>query len=122
MTINGKIFDIIMNHEKKMVELVMRKRKGDAYYPICFIGFSNIYDIVKKIGIEKTDKVHIIFTLRSKKYQNKNGSSRYYTSAVIDDVEIIEKNKNRQIEVVFVDTNTGEIIEDANNINHNTNH
>ncbi len=63
------------------------------------------------MGAEKTDKIRIGYTLSSKKYTNKDGVSRYSTSAIIDRVEMLEKNIVKQTEVVFVDHETGEIIE-----------
>lgn len=116
MTIDAKIFQVNFP-TPKVVELVIRKKKGDRYHPVCFVGFGGIIDEIKELGLEKTDKVRIGYTLFSKKYTNQNGVSRYSTSAIIDRVEILEKNQNRQIEVVFVDSETGEIL-DTNNVNH----
>ncbi len=116
MTIEAKIFDL--NIKDKIVEVVVRKKKGDRIFPICFIGFSKTIQSVKDLGIEKTDKVKLGYTLSSKKYTDKNGVERYSTSAIIDWIELIEKNASSQTEVIFVEKDTGEIFEDAN-INHN---
>lgn len=110
MTIDAKIFAISFP-TPTIVELVIRKKKGDLYFPICFIGFGRIIDDIKELGIDKTDKVRIAYTLKSKKYTSNNGVTRYSTSAIIDNVELLEKNINKQIEVVFVDSETGEILE-----------
>ena len=113
MTIDAKVFDINYSNPK-VVELVIRKKKGDRYYPICFIGFSQTIDTLKQLGIEKLDKVRIGYTLSSKKYTNKDGVSRYSTSAIIDRVDLLEKKASAQTQVVFVNTDTGEILDNGN--------
>jgi hypothetical protein len=110
MTIDAKIFDINYSNPK-VVELVIRKKKAERFYSICFIGFTQTIEALKTMGAEKTDKIRIGYTLSSKKYTNKDGVSRYSTSAIIDRVEMLEKNIIKQTEVVFVDHETGEIIE-----------
>ena len=109
MTIDAKIFDINYSNPK-VVELVIRKKKAERFYSICFIGFTQTIEALKTMGAEKTDKIRIGYTLSSKKYINKDGVSRYSTSAIIDRVEMLEKNIVKQTEVVFVDHETGEII------------
>ena len=110
MTIDAKIFNINYSNPK-VVELVIRKKKAERFYSICFIGFTQTIEALKTMGAEKTDKIRIGYTLSSKKYTNKDGVSRYSTSAIIDRVEMLEKNIVKQTEVVFVDHETGEIIE-----------
>ena len=110
MTIDAKIFDINYSNPK-VVELVIRKKKAERFYSIRFIGFTQTIEALKTMGAEKTDKIRIGYTLSSKKYTNKDGVSRYSTSAIIDRVEMLEKNIVKQTEVVFVDHETGEIIE-----------
>lgn len=119
MTIDAKVFDINYSNPK-VVELVIRKKKGDRYFPICFVGFSQTIETLKQLGIQKLDKVRIGYTLSSKKYTNKDGVSRYSTSAIIDRVDLLEKNASTQTEVVFVNADTGEIL-DNGNINSNLN-
>ena len=109
MTIDAKIFDISYSNPK-VVELVIRKKKAERFYSICFIGFYQTIEALKTMGAEKTDKIRIGYTLSSKKYTNKDGVSRYSTSAIIDSVDMLEKNIVKQTEVVFVDQETGEII------------
>jgi hypothetical protein len=118
MTIEAKIFDL--NIKDKIVEVVVRKKKGDRIFPICFIGFSKTIQSVKDLGIEKTDKIKLGYTLSSKKYTDKNGVERYSTSAIIDWIELIEKNASTQTEVIFVEKETGEILEDADITNNST--
>ena len=113
--VQAKIYDLRIND--KFVDVVVKKKKGDNFFPICFVGFSKTIESIKEQGIEKTDKVKIGFTLKSKKYTDRNGKERYSTSAIIDWIELIEKNAQQQTEVVFVNADTGEIIEDANNSN-----
>ncbi len=113
MTIDAKVFDINFSNPK-VVELVIRKKKGDRFYPICFIGFSQTIETLKNLGVEKLDKIRIGYTLSSKKYVNKDGVSRYSTSAIIDRVDLLEKSGSTQTEVVFVNAETGEIIENDN--------
>jgi hypothetical protein len=110
MTIDAKVFSLNFP-TPAVVELVIRKKKGDMYYPICFVGFGRIIEDIKELGIDKTDKVRIAYTLKSKKFTSNNGVSRYSTSAIIDNVELLQKNANKQIEVVFVDSETGEILD-----------
>ena len=81
---------------------------------IGFIGFSQTIQALQTMGAEKTDKVRIGYTLSSKQYTNKDGIKRYSTSAIIDRVEMLEKNVVKQTEVVFVNSETGEIIESDN--------
>ena len=111
MTIEAKIFDITI-HEK-IAEVVERKKKKDKIFPICFIGFSKTIETIKQLGIQKTDKIKLGYTLQSKKYTDRNGVERYGTSAVIDWIELLEKNASTQTEVIFVEKETGEIIEDV---------
>ena len=113
MTIDAKIFDLNYTNPK-VVELVVRKKKAERFYSICFIGFSQIIESLKVMGAEKTDKVRIGYTLSSKKFTNKDGISRYSTSAIMDRVEMLDKNIVKQTEVIFVDSATGEIIEHNN--------
>lgn len=113
MTIDAKVFDINYSNPK-VVELIIRKKKGDRYFPICFIGFSQIIQELKQLGVEKLDKVRIGYTLVSKKYTNKDGVTRYSTSAIMDRVDLLEKGALKQTEVIFVDSQTGEILENNN--------
>ena len=63
------------------------------------------------MGAEKTDKIRIGYTLSSKQYTSKDGVKRYSTSAIIDRVEMLEKNVVKQTELVYINQETGEIIE-----------
>lgn len=109
MTIDAKVFQI--NIHQKFIEIVIRKKKSDKYLVIAFVGFNNIKEIVSSLGIEKTDKIRIHYTLVSKQFVNKDGVKRYNTSAIIDDIDLLEKNAQKQTQIVFVDKETGEIIE-----------
>lgn len=114
MTIQGKIF--ALNYiSPKFAELVIRKKKGDRFYFISFIAFSNMVNQIKNFGIEKRDKVSIVYNLSSKKYTTKNGIDRWSTSAIIDGIELIEKDIVKQTEFIFVDSETGEIIDNVDN-------
>tara|TARA_R100000406_G_scaffold65480_1_gene46139 strand:- start:22 stop:390 length:369 start_codon:yes stop_codon:yes gene_type:complete len=117
--VQAKIYDLQIN--EKFVDVVVKKKKGDNFFPICFVGFSNTIEQIKEQGIEKTDKVKIGFTLKSKKYTDRNGVERYSTSAIIDYIELLEKNASTQTEVIFVNADTGEVIEDANISNNYSN-
>jgi len=110
MVVEGKIFELNSSNPK-IIEVVIRKKKAERYFPICFIGFSQTMEAIKTLGIEKTDKVRINFTLSSKKWEDKNGVSRYSTSAIIDAIDLIQKNAQGQTEVVFIDSATGEIMD-----------
>tara|TARA_R110000782_G_scaffold14635_1_gene43498 strand:+ start:4788 stop:5123 length:336 start_codon:yes stop_codon:yes gene_type:complete len=109
MTIDAKIFDLNYSNPK-VVELVIRKKKAERFYSICFIGFSQIIEALQTMGAEKTDKIRIGYTLSSKQYTNKDGVKRYSTSAIIDRVEMLEKNVVKQTELVYINQETGEII------------
>ena len=110
MTIDAKIFDLNYSNPK-VVELVIRKKKAERFYSICFIGFSQIIEALQTMGAEKTDKIRLGYTLSSKQYTNKDGVKRYSTSAIIDRVEMLEKNVVKQTELVYINQETGEIIE-----------
>ena len=115
MTIDAKVFDI--NYENpKVVELVIRKKKAERFYSICFIGFSQTIEALKTMGAEKTDKIRIGYTLSSKQYTNKDGVKRYSTSAIIDRVEMLEKNVVKQTELVYINEDTGEILENQKSV------
>ena len=65
MTIDAKIFDINYSNPK-VVELVIRKKKAERFYSICFIGFTQTIEALKTMGAEKTDKIRIGYTLSRK--------------------------------------------------------
>lgn len=113
MTIDAKVFQV-NNTNPKLVELVIRKKKGDRFFPICFIGFQKIKNLLEQLSIEITDKIRIYYTLQSKQYIGKDGNKRYTTSAIIDNIELLEKNVKKQTEIVFVDKVTGEILSKNN--------
>jgi|TARA_B100001094_G_C18059551_1_gene734331 hypothetical protein len=115
--VQARLTDVII--DEKFVNLIITRKSKDKFFPLCFVGFSQSIDSIRSQGIEKTDKVKINFTARSKKYEDRNGKERYSTSLIIDNIELIEKNASTQTEVIFIDKNTGEII-DADNNNNNS--
>tara|TARA_B100001769_G_C22057867_1_gene568798 strand:- start:140 stop:520 length:381 start_codon:yes stop_codon:yes gene_type:complete len=115
--VQARLTDVII--DEKFVNVIITRKSKDKFFPLCFVGFSQSIDSIRSQGIEKTDKVKINFTARSKKYEDRNGKERYSTSLIIDNIELIEKNASTQTEVIFIDKNTGEII-DADNNNNNS--
>ena len=115
--VQARLTDVII--DEKFVNLIITRKSKDKFFPLWFVGFSQSIDSIRSQGIEKTDKVKINFTARSKKYEDRNGKERYSTSLIIDNIELIEKNASTQTEVIFIDKNTGEII-DADNNNNNS--
>ena len=115
--VQARLTDVII--DEKFVNLIITRKSKDKFFPLCFVGFSQSIDSIRSQGIEKTDKVKINFTARSKKYEDRNGKERYSTSLIIDNIELIEKHASTQTEVIFIDKNTGEII-DADNNNNNS--
>jgi RNase P/RNase MRP subunit p29 len=86
MTIEGKVFEILQSSEK-MWEVVLRKKHKEKIVPISFLAFSFTINDVKRLNIKPKDRVKIQFHLRSKMYGN-----RYYTSAVIDKIDILQRD------------------------------
>lgn len=113
--VQARLTDVII--DDKFVNVIITRKSKDKFFPLCFVGFSQSIDSIRNQGIEKTDKVKINFTARSKKYEDRNGKERYSTSLIIDNIELIEKNASTQTEVIFIDKNTGEIIDADHNNN-----
>ena len=113
--VQARLTDVII--DEKFVNVIITRKSKDKFFPLCFVGFSQSIDSIRNQGIEKTDKVKINFTARSKKYEDRNGKERYSTSLIIDNIELIEKNASTQTEVIFIDKNTGEIIDADDNNN-----
>jgi RNase P/RNase MRP subunit p29 len=86
MTIEGKVFEILQSSEK-MWEVVLRKKHKEKIVPISFLAFVFTINDVKRLNIKPKDRVKIQFHLRSKMYGN-----RYYTSAVIDKIDILQRD------------------------------
>jgi hypothetical protein len=100
MVIKGKVLDII-NVSDKVTQVVIMVKKEQIYYPICFSAYDNVKVIINQINLQKKDIVKIYYYVRSKKYENK-----YYTTAVLEKIIIIEKSSPQLI----IDMFTGEIM------------
>jgi hypothetical protein len=100
MVAKGKVIDIIEVSEK-VTQVIVQSKKGENYFPICFTAYQDVLILIKQIRLEKRDVVKITYFIKSKKYENK-----YYTSAVIEKLNIIAKRP----EQLMVDMETGEIM------------
>ena len=116
--IEAKITEIRIN--EKFVDIIITRKSNNRFFPLCFVGFSETIESIKNQGIEKTDKVKINFTARSKKRISKENKEWYSTSLIIDNIELLEKKSSIQTELVYVDSNTGEIVENVDS-NYNSN-
>jgi hypothetical protein len=100
MVAKGTIIDIIEVSDK-VTQVIIQSKKGDSYFPICFIAYRDILVLIKQIRLEKRDVIKVTYFLKSKKYENK-----YYTSAIIEKISIVSKKP----EQLMVDMETGEIM------------
>ena len=100
MVCRGSVLDLIAMTDKVM-QVVIRIKKNDAYFPIAFTAFLDIKILIQQIKIEKGDTVKIDYYIKSKKWQDK-----YFTSAVVEKIKIIAKKSPQLI----IDMETGEIL------------
>jgi hypothetical protein len=101
MVCKGVILDIIPATDT-VVQVVIRVKKNDSYFPLAFTGYKEVKVLMQQVRMEKGDTVKIEYYLKSKKWQDK-----YFTSAIIEKIYIIEKKPSQQL---IVDLSTGEII------------
>jgi len=101
MVCKGVILDLIPVTDTVM-QVVIRVKKSDSYFPIAFTAYLDIKVLIQQIKIEKGDSVKIDYYIKSKKWQEK-----YFTSAIIEKIQIIAKKPSQQL---IVDLSTGEII------------
>jgi hypothetical protein len=101
MICKGSILDLVSVTDKVM-QVVIRVKKNNSYFPIAFTAYLDIKVLIQQIRIEKGDTVKIDYYVKSKKWQDK-----YLTSAVIEKIKIIAKKPSQQL---IVDLSTGEII------------
>jgi hypothetical protein len=100
MVCKGVILDLIPVTDTVM-QVVIRVKKSDSYFPVAFTAYLEIKVLIQQIKIEKGDSVKIDYYIKSKKWQEK-----YFTSAIIEKIQIIAK-KSQQL---IIDMETGEII------------
>jgi hypothetical protein len=101
MVCKGAILDIIPVTDS-VIQVVIRVKKNDSYFPVAFTAYQDIRVLIQQVKIEKGDAVKIQYYIKSKKWQDK-----YFTSAVIEKINIIAKKSPQLI----IDMETGEIIE-----------
>jgi predicted GIY-YIG superfamily endonuclease len=101
MVCKGVILDIIPATDS-VVQVVIRVKKNDSYFPIAFTAYKEIKILIQQVNMEKGDAVKIEYYIKSKKWQDK-----YFTSAIIEKIHIIAKKPSQQL---LVDLSTGEII------------
>jgi hypothetical protein len=101
MVCKGTILDLIPVADE-VVQVVIRVKKNDSYFPIAFTAYREIKILMQQVGMEKGDSVKIDYYIKSKKWQEK-----YFTSAIIEKIKIIAKKPSQQL---LVDLSTGEII------------
>ena len=101
MVCKGSILDLVPVTDTVM-QVVIRVKKNDSYFPVAFTAYLEIKILIQQINIEKGDTVKIDYYIKSKKWQDK-----YFTSAIIDKIQVISKKSPQQL---IVDLSTGEII------------
>jgi hypothetical protein len=101
MVCKGVILDIIPVADT-VVQVVIRFKKDDSYFPIAFTAYKEIKILIQQVRMEKGDTVKIQYYLKSKKWQDK-----YFTSAIIEKIQITAKKPSQHL---LVDLATGEII------------
>lgn len=101
MVCKGVILDLIQLTDK-VIQVVIRVKKKDSYFPVAFTGFKEIKILIQQVKFEKGDAIKIEYDIRSKKWQDK-----YFTSAIIEKIQLIAKKPSQQL---IVDLSTGEII------------
>jgi len=100
MVVKGRITDVI-NVSDKVTQVVLKVKKGEIYFPVCFTAYHDVLVLIKQINLEKRDVVKIDYYLKSKKFGDK-----YYTSAIIEKIVITAKKPPQ----LMVDMETGEIL------------
>jgi hypothetical protein len=99
MVCKGVILDIIPATDT-VVQVVIRVKKNDSYFPIAFTAYREIKVLIQQVNMEKGDAVKIEYYIKSKKWQDK-----YFTSAIIEKIQIIAKKSPQ----MTIDMETGEI-------------
>ena len=102
MVCKGVILDIIPITDM-VVQVVIRIKKNDSYFPIAFTAFREMKILIQQVKMEKGDSVKINYDIKSKKWKDK-----YFTSAIIEKIQIIAKKPSQQL---LVDLSTGEVLE-----------
>lgn len=99
MICKGVILDLIPVTDV-VVQIVIRVKKNDSYFPIAFTAYKDIKVLIQQIKVEKGDTVKIQYYIKSKKWQDK-----YFTSAIAEKIQIIAKKSPQMI----IDMETGEL-------------
>ena len=99
MVCKGVILDIIPATDT-VVQVVIRVKKNDSYFPIAFTAYREIKVLIQQVNMEKGDAVKIEYYIKSKKWQDK-----YFTSAIIEKIKVIAKKSPQ----MTIDMETGEI-------------
>ena len=99
MVCKGVILDIIPATDS-VVQVVIRVKKNDSYFPIAFTAYKEIKILIQQVNMEKGDAVKIEYYIKSKKWQDK-----YYTIAIIEKIKVIAKKSPQ----MTIDMETGEI-------------
>lgn len=99
MVCKGVILDIVPVTDT-VVQVVIRVKKNDSYFPIAFTAYKDIKVLIQQVKMEKGDAVKIDYYIKSKKWQDK-----YFTSAIIEKIRVIAKKSPQ----MTIDMETGEI-------------
>ena len=99
MVCKGVILDIIPATDS-VVQVVIRVKKNDSYFPIAFTAYKEIKILIQQVNMEKGDAVKIEYYIKSKKWQDK-----YFTSAIIEKIKVIAKKSPQ----MTIDMETGGI-------------
>jgi hypothetical protein len=100
MICKGRILDLIPVSES-VLQVVLQVKKNESFFPVAFIAYKEIKVLVTQIKIEKGDTVKLDYYIKSKKWE-----SKYFTSAVIEKINVIAKKSPQLI----IDMETGEIL------------
>jgi len=101
MIVKGKIISI-KHHDWGGVEIVIRQNKKANHYPMCLTAYSSFIPKINELKLKAGDVIKADYHIYSKKHNN-----RHYTTLYVDSLKLLEKSEAD----LFVDTETGEIIE-----------
>lgn len=114
MVITGRIFDVVVLNEK-VAQIVLKKKMGDKIVPVAICVFGYWKDkAIKELKLKAKDKIKANVYMKSKIYKDK-----YYTDVYFKEIFRIEEAPKPLAQVgknLFVDTETGEIIENENKV------
>jgi hypothetical protein len=101
MTIEGKIYDIVVVSER-VAQIILRKKDKDKFILVAISVFGYWRDkAIVDLKLKPKDKIKARVYMSSKLYKDK-----YYTDVFFREINVIYRAPNR----LFVDKETGEIL------------